>query len=76
MDAASASLGRPLLGPTAETSDVHLAFLNLARPGPLRAEAVAVGPPSPEGDRLTAEVRLVDPDGRLCSYATTSVVAA
>ena len=76
MDAASASLGRPLLGPNAETSDVHLAFLNLARPGPLRAEAVAVGPPSPEGDRLAAEVRLVDADGRLCSYATTSVVTA
>jgi acyl-coenzyme A thioesterase PaaI-like protein len=74
MDAASASLGRHLLGPGAETTEVHLAFLELARPGPLRAEAVAVGPPPPQGDRLTAEVRLVDADGRLCSYATTAVV--
>jgi len=76
VEAAAASLGRALLGPTAESSDMHLAFLELARPGPLRAEAVAVGPPSPDHDRLTAEVRLVDADGRLCSYATTGVTVA
>jgi uncharacterized protein (TIGR00369 family) len=75
VDEASASLGRQLLGPGAETVDVHLAFLELGRSGPLRAEAVAVGPPSPEGDRITTEVRLVDADGRLCSYATAEVVA-
>ena len=75
IDEASASLGRELLGPGAETSEVHLAFLELARPGPLRAEATPFGPPSTEGDRLTAEVRLVDGNGRLCSYATTAVVA-
>jgi uncharacterized protein (TIGR00369 family) len=75
VDEASASLGRQLLGPDAETVDVHLAFLELGRSGPLRAEAVAVGPPSPEGDRITTEVRLVDADGRLCSYATAEVVA-
>jgi acyl-coenzyme A thioesterase PaaI-like protein len=76
MDAASTSLGRQLLGPTAETSDVHLAFLELARPGPLRAEATAIGPPSAGGDRLSIEVRLLDADGRLCSYATTAVVTS
>lgn len=76
VEAASASLGRELLGPTAETTDMHLAFLELARPGPLRAEAVVIGDPSPERDRLTAEVRLVDADGRLCSYATTGVTVA
>ena len=75
IEEAAASLGRRLLGPGAETSEVHLAFLELARPGPLRAEATAFGPPSAEGDRLTAEVRLVDGSGRLCSYATTAVVA-
>jgi len=76
MDEASTSLGRHLLGPGAETTDVHLAFLELGRSGPLRAEASAVGPRSPEGDRLTAEVRLVDAQGRLCSYATTEVMVA
>ena len=74
VDEASASLGRALLGAGAETVDVHLAFLELGRSGPLRAEATAVGPPSADGDRLTAEVRLVDAEGRLCSYATTEVV--
>jgi len=74
VDEAAASLGRSLLGPDAETVDVHLAFLELGRSGPLRAEATPVGPPSPDGDRLTVEVRLVDADGRLCSYATTEVV--
>ena len=74
MDEASASLGRHLLGPGAETTDVHLAFLELGRSGPLRAEASPVGSPGADGDRLTAEVRLVDAEGRLCSYATTEVM--
>ena len=74
IDEASASLGRQLLGAGAETTEVHLAFLELARPGPLRAEATLIGGPSPEDDRLSAEVRLLDGDGRLCSFATTTVV--
>ena len=74
IDEASASLGRHLLGEGAETTEVHLAFLELARPGPLRAEATVIGAPDPAGDRLSAEVRLLDGDGRLCSLATTAVV--
>lgn len=76
IEEASASLGRHLLGADAETTEVHLAFLELARPGPLRAEATLIGRPSPEDDRLSAEVRLLDGDGRLCSFATTAVVRA
>ena len=76
IEEASASLGRHLLGPGVETTEVHLAFLELARPGPLRAAATAIGGPSPDGDRLSAQVRLLDGDGRLCSLATTAVVRA
>lgn len=72
-DVASSTLGEDLLGPGAETVDVHLAFLELGRRGPLQAEAVAIGPAAPDGDRLTVEVRLTDADGLLCSYATTEV---
>jgi len=64
-----------MLGSDAETVDLHLAFLELGRTGPLRAVATAVGDPSAGGGRLTAEVRLVDADDRLCSYATVGVVA-
>ncbi len=74
-DEASASLGRSLLGGEAETTDVHLAFLEPARTGPVHAEAALVGDPAPDGSRLTAEVRVIDHEGRLCSYATTEVVA-
>jgi acyl-coenzyme A thioesterase PaaI-like protein len=74
VDEAAASLGRHLLGPAAESVDLHLAFLELGRAGPLRAVATALGDASPHEDRLTAEVRLVDADGRTCSYATVGVV--
>ena len=61
IDEASASLGRHLLGEGAETTDVHLAFLELGRPGPCGPSRHRDRRPRPrDGDRLTAEVRLVD----------------
>jgi uncharacterized protein (TIGR00369 family) len=74
IDEASASLGRVHLDATAATTDAHVAFLAPGLKGPLRAVATLVGDPAPEGDRLTAEVRLVDADGTLCTFATTEVV--
>lgn len=75
IDAASLSLGQEFLGPDAETVDMHLAFLDLATRGPLRAVATSVGQPIPGQDRLTVSVEVFDAEDRLCSYATTEVVA-
>jgi uncharacterized protein (TIGR00369 family) len=74
IDAASLSLGQQHLGPNAETVDIHLAFLDLATRGPLRAVATPVGSPTSGQDRLTVCVEVFDADDRLCSYATTEVV--
>ena len=74
IDEAAASLGRLHLGPTAETTDAHVAFLRPALEGPVRAVATLVGGPAPEGDRLTAEVELLDAAGAICTFATTDVV--
>jgi uncharacterized protein (TIGR00369 family) len=75
IDAASLSLGQKHLGPDAETVDMHLAFLDLAIHGPLRAVATPIGSPTSVQDRLTVSVEVFDADDRLCSYATTEVVA-
>ena len=74
IDDASASLGHLHLGPTAETTDAHIAFLRPGLSGPFRAVASLVGEPAPEGDRLTAEVSLLDAEGAVCTFATTEVV--
>jgi uncharacterized protein (TIGR00369 family) len=75
-DEAAASLATDLLGRPTETTDVHLAFLELGRTGPMTARARLVGAPTPDDGRVAVEVRVVDADGRLCSYATTEVVAS
>ena len=75
IDAAAVSLGRSLLGPTATTTDVHLAFMELGTTGPMRAEAQLMGGVSPDGDRLTAVVQVLDGDRRVCSHATVEVSA-
>ena len=74
IDDASASLGRLHLGPTAETTDAHIAFLRPGLSGPFRAVASLVGEPAPEADRLTVEVTLLDAEGAVCTFATTEVV--
>ncbi|HEY6531147.1 MAG TPA: hypothetical protein VIY72_02500 [Acidimicrobiales bacterium] len=74
IDESATSLGRVHLAPTAEATDAHIAFLRPGLKGPLRAVATLVGGPAPEGDRLTAEVRLLDAEGTLCTFATTEVV--
>ena len=76
IDEASASLGRSLLGTTAETTDMHLAFMELGMTGPMRAEATLLGAPDPHGERITVMVDLFDGDGRVCSHATTEVSAS
>ncbi len=73
VDEAARTLGVEVLGPRAETTDVHLAFLELGRAGPLLARATLVGGPAPAGDRATVEVEVRDADARLCSYATAEV---
>lgn len=74
IDAAATSLGQVHLGPTVEATDAHIAFLEPGLAGPLRAIATLVGDPAPEGDRLTAEVRVLDAGDRVCTFATTQVV--
>jgi uncharacterized protein (TIGR00369 family) len=74
IDEASASLGHLHLGAAAETTDAHIAFLRPGRSSPLRAVASVVGDPAPEGDRLTAEVSVLDAEGAVCTFATTEVV--
>jgi acyl-coenzyme A thioesterase PaaI-like protein len=74
IDEACASLGRLHLGAGAETTDAHIAFLQPGRSGPFRAVASMVGDPAPEGDRLAAEVTLLDADGAICTFATAAVV--
>lgn len=73
IDEASASLGRTLLGPTAATTDLHLAFMELGMVGPMRAEATLLGAPDPDAERITVMVDLIDGNGRVCSHATTEV---
>lgn len=75
IDEAAVSIGRTLLGPTATTTDLHLAFMELGLTGPMRAEARVVGAPDPAGDRLSAVVEVFDGDDRVCSYATVEVTA-
>jgi uncharacterized protein (TIGR00369 family) len=73
VDEAAASLGRSLLGPTATTGDLHLAFMELGFAGPMRAQAQLVGDRSEE--RITAIVEVLDGTNRVCSYATVEVSA-
>jgi acyl-coenzyme A thioesterase PaaI-like protein len=75
IDEAAVSIGRSLLGPTATTTDVHLAFMELGVTGPMRAEARLVGRPDPAGDRITAVVQVFDGNDRVCSHATVEVRA-
>lgn len=71
-DDAAVSLGTAMLdGPCAAT-DLHLAYLDLAREGPFTATATPVGGPSADGS-LTTTVELLDATGRLCSYSTVRV---
>lgn len=73
IDEASASLARSLFGGDAITTDVHLAYLELGRVGPITATATAVG--STDSGHLTAAVEVRDGHGVLISTATTQVVA-
>ncbi len=73
VDEASASLARSFFDGGAVTTDMHLAYLDLGRVGPLVATATAIGGPS--GGRLTASVDVHDGNGALVSTATTEVVA-
>ena len=75
IDEAAASLGRTLLGPTATTTDIHLAFMELGFTGPMRAEATLLGHPDPAADRVGAVVQVLDGNDRVCSYATVGVSA-
>lgn len=74
VDESAVSLGRHLLGGEVVTTDVHLAFLELGRVGPIRATAVAVGEAA--FDRATVTVEITDGNGDLCSYATAEVTRA
>ncbi len=76
IDEAATSLGRTLLGPAAVTTDIHLAFMELGFLGPMRAEAELMGAPDPTHSRLTAVVRVLDGNDRVCSYATVEVHAS
>ena len=73
IDEASASLARSLFNGGAVTTDMHLAYLDLGRVGPLTATATAIG--GPANGRLTASVDVHDGNGALVSTATTEVVA-
>lgn len=74
IDEASVSLARSMLGTDAITTDMHLAYLELGRIGPITATATAVG--GPADGRLTASVDVRDGTGALVSTATTEVVAS
>ncbi len=71
VDEASASLARSLLGCDVVTTDMHLAYLELGRVGPLSATAISVGGPS--SDHVSAVVEIRDGNEMLVSYATTEV---
>ena len=73
IDEASASLGRSMFGTDAITTDIHLAYLELGRVGPLTATATAIGDAT--NGRLTTAVEVRDGNGELVSTATTEVVA-
>lgn len=75
IDEAAVSLARPVLGPSATTTDVHLAFMELGITGPMRAEARLVGGIDRDSERLTAVVQVLDGAGRVCSHATVEVSA-
>lgn len=71
-DDAAVSLGTALLGGPCAATDLHLAYLDLAKEGPFIASAQAVGGPS-DGGSLTTIVEVHDATGRLCSYSTVHV---
>lgn len=73
IDEASASLARSMFGDGAVTTDMHLAYLELGRVGPVTATATSIGDPA--DGHLTASVEVRDGDGALVSTATTQVVA-
>jgi len=73
VDEASVTLGRSLLGGPCAVTDLHLAYLDLARSSPLTATATPVGSPSSGDASFAATVELHDADGRLCSYSTIRV---
>ena len=73
IDEASASLGRSLFDGDAVTTDMHLAYLDLGRVGPLTATASSIG--NPADGRLTTAVDVHDGNGALVSTATAEVVA-
>lgn len=80
IDAAAASLATSVLGGPAETTELHIAFLELGRVGPVRATARAVGDPDAAADagRLTVEVEVTDAghDDQVLTRATGVAVAA
>lgn len=73
IEEASSSLGRSHFNRPAITTDMHLAYLELGRIGPLEATATAVG--NATEDHLSAVVEIRDGNGSLVSYATTEVIA-
>ena len=73
VDEAAVSLGRDRLGGPCIATDLHLAYLDLGREGPLTATAVPVGAPTTGDDSMAATVELRDATGRLSSYSTVHV---
>lgn len=73
-DEAGKSLARALWGVDGFTTDCHLAFLDLALQSPLRVVSEIMGEPSEQ--KLVTRAELRDADGKLCSYATTTVMRA
>ena len=74
VDEAAATAGTGALGRPAETTDLHLGFLELGRQGPVRATATVVDPVVDDG-RVTVVVDVHDAAGALCSHATAVVAA-
>lgn len=73
-DEAGKSLARHLWGSDSFTTDCHLAFLDLALASPLRVHSEIMGEPS--DNKIVTRAELRDANGKLCSYATTTVLRA
>lgn len=79
VDEAVATAAAAALGGPAETTEVHVAFLELGRVGPVRARASVVGEPIVgAGGRATVDVTVLDEGnhGELLTRATGVAVAA
>jgi acyl-coenzyme A thioesterase PaaI-like protein len=78
IDEAVATAGTATLGRPAETTELHIVFLELGRVGPVRARAeVLAGPTTPLDDRVTTTVVVTDEGngGEVLTRATGVAVA-